>query len=193
MSRFDWPYFSEPAFLCAVFQSRSSVERLHRRRRAERRQPLVEVALHAVLERDRAVLVAAACVVGARADSPQRVVLLRILVDHARNVGGVDDDGAFALEHGDGLGHHLRLVGIQAAARLDRRRAPACGRRRTPAGCRCARRAGRRAAGTACSRAPAAACRRVSPDRSDRARRLRATPSRMAASATDFASGPGVS
>ena len=25
MSRFDWPYFSEPAFLCAVFQSRSSV------------------------------------------------------------------------------------------------------------------------------------------------------------------------
>ena len=59
------------------------------------------------------------------------------------------------VEHGDGVGHHLRLVGDSGRRAARPNPVPVCGRRRTPAGCRCARRASAvRAAGSACSRAP---------------------------------------
>src|SRR6185369_3834933 len=83
---------------------------------AERLQPAVEVALHPVLQHNRAVLVLALRVVGARAAIPAQEVVLRILIDDARNVRGIDDDRALGLEDGNGVVHRLLLIGIQAVA-----------------------------------------------------------------------------
>ena len=92
-------------------------ERLQWRRGAERVEPLVEVALHAVLQVDRAVLVLAAPLVDARALAPQHEVVLRVLVDDARDVGGIDDDRALLLQHGNRLFHRLLLLVVEPTAR----------------------------------------------------------------------------
>ena len=57
------------------------------------------------------------------AAAPQQEVVLRILIDDARDVG-VDDGRAFFLEHLDRVGHRLGLRLVEAAARflLSRRR-----------------------------------------------------------------------
>ena len=97
-------------------------ERLHRRRRPERRQPGVEVALHPVLEHHRAVRVLALGVVQPAAGAPRQEVLRLVRIDDARNVGRIDDDGALTAQHVDRLGHRLRARLVQAAARLFRAR-----------------------------------------------------------------------
>ena len=92
---------------------------------AEQRQPRVEVALHAVLEGDRAVGVASLGLLEATARIPvQEVVGGRRLHD-AGNVGGIDDHGALRLEHGDDVVHRRLLRGRESTAR----RAAAAGRR----------------------------------------------------------------
>ena len=93
-------------------------ERLDRRGCAQRGQPLVEVALHAVLEHHRTVFVLSLRVVGARAGVPTEEALLRILLDDARDVGWIDDDGALPLQNRDRLRHHLRRIGVETAAGL---------------------------------------------------------------------------
>ena len=56
MSSCDWPYLIAPAFWCVDVPVAQLRERLHRRaRRRAICEPRVEVALHAVLEDDRAV------------------------------------------------------------------------------------------------------------------------------------------
>ena len=55
--------------------------------------------------------------------TPQsRKLFFGVLVDDARDVGRIDDDRALLLENGDGFGHRLRLLGVQAR-RVPRRRA----------------------------------------------------------------------
>ena len=49
--------------------------------------------------------------------TPQQEVVLRILIDDARDVG-VDDGRAFFLEDLDRVGHRLGLRLVEAAARL---------------------------------------------------------------------------
>ena len=116
-----------------------------------------------------------------------------VLGDEARDVGGIDDDRALLLQHRDGVGHHLRLFGVDAAARRRSRPAASRDRCRTRAARRCARPSGRRRSGTSCSRGSAAACTSSSPRRSDRATRLPCAPSMIAASATVRVIGPAVS
>ena len=127
------------------------------------------------------------------ADGPQQEVALRIGRDDARDVGRIDDDRALLLEHGDGLGHHLRLLGVQAAARSLRAR-----RRRRVVEERPRNADPRAFQATAIEEARVVAVRR---------RRARSwlpasfgsgvapssTPSRMAASVTVLAIGPAVS
>src|SRR5262249_14459043 len=91
-------------------------ERLDRRGWSEALEPQIEIALHAVLEVDRAARVLALRLIGARAEIPQREIFLRILIDEARHVGGIDDDRALRLEDLDRFGHRSRLIGIQSAA-----------------------------------------------------------------------------
>src|SRR5262249_57247648 len=86
-----------------------------RRRRAERGEPRVEVALHAVLQIHGAVLVLAAALVGARALTPEQEVVLRIGVDDTRDVRRIDDDGALRFQHCDRLLHRFLLIVGQAA------------------------------------------------------------------------------
>ena len=69
------------------------------------------------LNDDRAVRVLAFRLVDAGADAPEQEVVAGVLVDDARDVGRIDDDRALLLEDRDRLGHHLRLIGVEAAAR----------------------------------------------------------------------------
>ena len=93
-------------------------QRLDRRGRAERREPLVEVPLHAVLEGDRAIRVPASGVAPARADVPGEEVVLPVLVHDARDLGRIHDDGALLFQDRDRLRHQLRLIRVQAPAGL---------------------------------------------------------------------------
>src|SRR5207249_10284182 len=52
----------------------------------------------------------------ARAVVPREEVLLRIPVDEARYVGGIDDDGALLFQDGDRVGHRFRLFGVETAS-----------------------------------------------------------------------------
>ena len=97
-------------------------ERLDGRGRSERREPRVEVALHSVLQIDRTVVVLAFCVVGARADSPEQKILLRILRGDAGDVGGIEDNRALLLQYGKRVFHHLQLIGVETAAETFRSR-----------------------------------------------------------------------
>jgi hypothetical protein len=47
----------------------------------------------------------------------QEIVVL-ILADDARDVGGIDDDGPLLLEKRYGVGHDFRLFGVEASARF---------------------------------------------------------------------------
>ena len=167
-------------------------ERLHRRRRPERRQPCVEVALHPVLEHHRAVVVLALRVV-----SPPHVL-------HARKFCALSGSTMLGMSAGSTMTAPA-LAGCRSprpspslAARRGRRAAcsrPAASRdrRRTRAARRCARPSARRPGGTSCSRGRAAADRPSSPHRADRAAAPSSAPSRIAASVTVRAIGPGVS
>src|SRR5262249_20930748 len=93
-------------------------QRLHRCAGPQAREPFVEVALHAVFEDYRTARVLALRLVGAPADLPAQDVLVLVLVDHARKIRRINDDRALLLEDGDRLRHHLRLVGVETAARL---------------------------------------------------------------------------
>ena len=93
-------------------------QRLHRRGGAEGGEPLVEIALHAVGEIDRALL--ALHVVHVGADAPEEVVVGGVLVDDAGDVGGIDDDRALRFEDVDRVIHRLGLLGIESAARRGR-------------------------------------------------------------------------
>src|SRR5262249_38369054 len=88
-------------------------QRFQRRSRTEAVEPLVEVALHSVFEVDRAVLVLAASVVDAAAGVPQHEIVLRILVDHARDIRRIDNDGAALFQDGDRVVHHPSLRVVQ--------------------------------------------------------------------------------
>src|SRR5262249_10984117 len=85
-------------------------ERLDRRAGPERGKPCVEVALHPVLEDDGAVLVAPLPPGRTRADVPEEEVAGWIGIDHAREIRGIDDDGALASQDLDRLGHRARLI-----------------------------------------------------------------------------------
>src|SRR5262245_51367815 len=93
-------------------------ERLHRRGGPEAREPFVEIALHAVLEDHRATRIHPLRPIGAPANLPAQEIPTDILVDYARNVGWIDDNGTSLPENRDGLGHRLRLLRVQPAARL---------------------------------------------------------------------------
>ena len=117
-SRLAWAYLIAPRLACAVFHARSSASVFTGAGGAERGEPRVEVALHAVLQHHRAVGVLALGPVGAAARAPGQEVVLRVGVDDARDVGRVDDLGALGLQHRDGVGHRLGLRLVQPAARF---------------------------------------------------------------------------
>src|SRR5579864_2192846 len=77
---------------------------------------MVEVALHAVLEVHRTVLVLAFRLVRTRTIGPQQEIVLWILAHEARNFGGIDDLRALLFQNRDGIRHHFRLIWIEAAA-----------------------------------------------------------------------------
>ena len=178
LSSCTWPYLSVPIDSRARFHARRSVSVFTGARRAERPQPRVEVALHAVLEDDGAVLVPSLAVAGTAADAPRQQVLRSGSRRHnRRNVGRVHDRRALAAARPPSPRHHRALRVVQAARGAANPRGLPPRRRRRRAGCRCARPSDRRAAGTACSRCAAAAGRRASPGRWGRAPRPSSTPS----------------
>ncbi len=91
-----------PSARWARFHSRSCVERFHRSAGTQRGQPGVEVALHAVLEHDRAIDVLAP---DARIVAADRRWLLG-------QVGRIDDHRPGLSENGDGLAHDVALPGL---------------------------------------------------------------------------------
>src|SRR5262249_46020889 len=93
-------------------------QRLYRRSGTEACEPLVEVAFHPVLGNDRAAGVRALLCADAIAILPVQIIPASVLLDDARNVGGIDDDGAPLLEHSDCISHRLDLVRIEPARPL---------------------------------------------------------------------------
>src|SRR5436190_11703520 len=92
-----------------------SGKRFDRRGRTEALQPEIEVALHPVLERDRAILVAPLRMLRAGAVIEEREVVLWILVHVAGDIGGIDDGRSVRLQNSDRIGHRLSLLGVDAA------------------------------------------------------------------------------
>ena len=90
---------------------------LHRRPIAKQRQPRVEVALHAVLEGDRAVGVTSLGLLEATAGIPIEEVVGRHRFHHAGNVCGIHDHRPLRLEHGDHVIHGRRLRRSESPAR----------------------------------------------------------------------------
>ena len=195
MSSCAWPYLIAPAFWCATFHCAQLGQRLDRRRCAERREPRVEVALHAVLEDDRAVGVPALRVVEAAADAPEQQVRRRVRRDDARDVGRIDDRRRPAA-----AGPRSPRPSPRAARRSGRRAAPSLPAASIGVVVERARDADARALQRrrACRNARVVAARRrraraSSPDRSGSGAAPSSAPSRIAASVTARAIGPGVS
>ena len=93
-------------------------QRFHRCGGPETREPLVEIAFHSIFEDHRARFILALRPIGTAADRPAQKTPAFVPVDDARNVCRIDDDGALLLEDRDSFRHHLRLVGVEPAARL---------------------------------------------------------------------------
>ena len=119
MSRFDWPYLIAPAFWCAVFQRAAPSASSPAPPAPSDCEPAVEVALHAVLEIDRAVLVLAP----ALRSTPEHVFHSRKLFFGSLSTmlgmsAGSTMTAPCCLEDRDRLGHRLLLIVVQPAARL---------------------------------------------------------------------------
>src|SRR5262245_58105241 len=93
-------------------------ERLHRRRRSERLQPVVEVPLHSVFENNRTRRVLAFGVVQSRADVPEQEIFLRVSGHNAWNLYRIEYDGALPLEYRNRFIHDLSLLWSESTARL---------------------------------------------------------------------------
>ena len=124
MSRRDCPYLIAPRAGTRGVELPKLGQGLHGRAGTERAEPRVEVALHPVLEDDRALLVRALALRGARADRESQIVARLVRIDHARDDHRIDDDRALALEDLDRVGHRggLRFVEPAPRRRLPGRR-----------------------------------------------------------------------
>ena len=93
-------------------------ERLYWRCRAQRTEPLVEIALHAVFENHRAVRVLALGVFEAGTGAPLQQIILWIGRNDAGDVRGIDNHRALLFQRRDRFVHYFILIGIQALARF---------------------------------------------------------------------------
>ncbi len=92
MSRLDLTALPvAPALVWVMFHSRSAVRARDRRGGSERSQPLVEVALHAVLKNHGAACVLSFRVGHTGAGVPQEKIPVRVGRDNARDIGGSND------------------------------------------------------------------------------------------------------
>ena len=91
-------------------------QRLERRRSTQRRQPHVEVALHAVCEVDGAIRIASLAIVHAAARAPEQKVARGIGNDDAGNICRIHDGGPLTPERCDRFVHHRRLRRVDSAA-----------------------------------------------------------------------------
>src|SRR5262245_57285708 len=93
-------------------------QRLHRGRRSERLQPLVEVPLHSVFENNRTSGVLTFGGVQTRTHAQDQEAFLRIGGHNAWNLYRVDADGALPLEDLNRFIHDLSLFRSESPARL---------------------------------------------------------------------------
>ena len=193
MSSCDWPYLIAPRDTCAVLQLRKSVSVFNGAAGPSD-------ASHALKSRFIPYLntIEQFASLPRALSAPEQVfhsmkLFFAIRVEHARNIGGIDDGRALLLQHVDGVGHHLELIGVEAAARFgrSRRRRLRVKERARDADARALQPVGlqvQRVIAIRRRRAPAA-----SRNRWDRARRPRARRAGSRRRLTNFAIGPAVS
>src|SRR5439155_17067057 len=87
------------------------------RRGSEGRKPMIEIAFHAVVQDDGTIRIAALGISRAGTNIPSIDVLLWIRIDHAWNLGGIDNDDAVLLQDIDRLGHGFSAFGVQAVVK----------------------------------------------------------------------------